>query len=80
MNFRQHFENSTLATDYTYDQFRPAYRYGYDLATDETFRGRDWVDIEMDARRRWDERNPGTWDRFKDSVRHAWEEIKNTAR
>ena len=76
-NFRQHFETSTIATDYTYDQFRPAYRYGYDLATDETYRGRDWDEIEMDARRRWDERNPGTWDRFKDSVRHAWEEIKD---
>lgn len=77
-DFRQHFETSTLATDYTYDQFRPAYRYGYDLATDETYRGRNWNDIEMDARSRWEERNPGTWERFKDSVRHAWEEIKDT--
>jgi hypothetical protein len=77
-NFRQHFDTSSLATDYTYDQFRPAYRYGYDLATDQTYYGRDWNDIEMDAQRRLEERNPGTWERFKDSVRHAWQEIKDT--
>jgi hypothetical protein len=77
-DFRHHFETSALSNDYTYDQFRPAYRYGYDLATDDRYRGRDWDEIEMDVRSRWDERNPGTWERFKTSVRHAWEEIKDT--
>ena len=77
-DFRHHFENSSYAQGYTYDQFRPAYRYGYDLATDENFRGRSWSDLEMDAQHRWEESNPGTWDRFKESVRHAWEEIKDT--
>jgi hypothetical protein len=79
-DFRRHFETSSYASDYTYDQYRPAYRYGYDLATDDNFRGRNWDEIEIDAHRRWDERNPGTWERFKDSVRHAWEEIKDMGR
>jgi hypothetical protein len=75
-DFRHHFETSAFSNDYTYDQFRPAYRYGYELATDQRYRDRDWTEIEIDAQNRWDERNPGTWERFKDSVRHAWEEIK----
>lgn len=79
-SFRNHFTNSMYANTYTYDQYEPAYRYGYDLATNERYRDRDWTDVEGDARTYWDERNPGTWERIKDSVRHAWEEVKNTAR
>jgi hypothetical protein len=77
--FRTHFQSS-YTTDYTYEQYEPAYRYGYDLATDERYRGRDWMELEPDARQRWDEHNPGTWDRFKDAVRHAYEEISNSLR
>jgi hypothetical protein len=79
--FQDHFSNSLYGTTYSYDQYRPAYRYGYDLATDERYRDyREWRDIEGEARQRWDERNPGTWEEFKDAVRHAWEEVKETFR
>jgi hypothetical protein len=75
--FRNHFESTFTTTDYTYEQYQPAYRYGYDLATDERFVDRGWQDIEPEARSRWDERNPGTWEQFKSAVRHAYEEIKD---
>lgn len=75
--FRTHFAGTSYANTYTYDQYEPAYRYGYDLATNQRYRGRDWTDIEPDARRYWDERNPGTWERIKDAVRYAWEEVKD---
>ncbi len=75
--FRDHFATSMYGTTYTYEQYRPAYRYGYDLATDERFRDRDWNDVEMEAHRRWDERNPGTWEEFKEAIRHAYLEIKD---
>lgn len=79
--FRHHFDTSMSGTGYTYDQYQPAYRYGYDLATDERFRRYDdWDAVEPEARRYWDERNPGTWDRFKQAVRHAWQEIKEEVR
>ena len=79
--FQDHFTNSMYGPTYTYDQYRPAYRYGYDLAIDERYRDyRDWRDVEVEARTRWDERNPGTWEEFKDAVRHAWEEVKDTFR
>jgi hypothetical protein len=77
-SFRNHFATSMYASDYTYDQFQPAYRYGYDLATDQRYHGRDWRDIEMDAQRDWETQHPGTWERFKDSIHHAWQEIKDT--
>jgi hypothetical protein len=43
--FRQHFETSSYVNEYTYDQYQPAYRYGYDLATDTNYRNRDWMDV-----------------------------------
>lgn len=78
-DFRHHFETTFSDTGYSYDQFVPAYRYGYDLANDGRFQNAPWIQVEPEARRYWDERNPGTWDRFKDAVHHAWEEIKDTA-
>jgi hypothetical protein len=75
--FRNHFQSS-YTTDSTYETYQPAYRYGYDLARDDQYRGREWHDIEPEVHRRWDERNPGTWERFKDAVRHAYEEIKDS--
>ena len=32
---------------------------------------------EDEARRDWELRHPSTWERFKDAIRHAWEEVGN---
>lgn len=61
---------------YTYDQYRPAYRYGYTLATNPRYTNQDWNRIEPDARRYWEERNPGTWEEFKDAIHDAWMEVR----
>jgi hypothetical protein len=75
-DFRTHYQTTASDTGYTYDQYAPVYRYGYGLANDPLYRDRDWSAIEMDARNRWEERNPGTWDKFKDSVRYAWDKAR----
>jgi hypothetical protein len=74
-DFRNHFSSTMPGSGYTYEQYQPAYRYGYDLATDPRYRGRSWLDVEPEAQRYWEERNPGTWERIKDAVHHAWEEV-----
>ncbi len=75
--FHNHF-NSMYGSTYQYDQYMPAYRYGYDLAVDPRYTGRSWMDVEPEAQRYWDEREPGAWERFKDAVRHAWNEVRET--
>jgi uncharacterized protein (TIGR02271 family) len=72
-DFRTHYQTYGANSGYSYEDYSPVYRYGYNLAGDQNYRGRNWSDIESDARRRWEERNPNTWDRFADSVRFAWE-------
>ncbi len=75
--FEDYFNRSPYSATYSYTEYRPAYIYGYGLAYDDRYRGRQWTEIEPDANRYWDERHPGTWERFKDSIRHAWERFKD---
>ena len=75
-DFRTNFQTSNPGGEYTFDHAKPAYRYGYELASDRTRAG-DWSSVEPDARRRWEERNPGTWDKFKDAARYAYDRAKS---
>jgi len=75
--FRTHF-NTTFAHQQgaTYEAYMPAYRYGYTLATDQKYSNRDWDMVESEARRDWEQRHSGTWERFKAAIRHAWDEVR----
>jgi len=75
-DFRQNFQTTYANSGYTYDQYAPTYRYGYNLASSERTRGKDWNAIQADARKTWEERNPGTWEQFKDSIRYAWDRAR----
>lgn len=72
-DYNDHFRKTYGDTGYSYDDYRPVYNYGAQLATSERYRGRSWSDIEPEARRGWEERNPNTWDQFKDTIRYARE-------
>ena len=74
-DFRRHYSTTFARTGMTYEQYTPAYRYGFELANEPRYHGRSWQALESDAQSAWDRKNPGTWDRFKDAVRHAWERV-----
>lgn len=74
-DFQQHFTASFAHTGGGFDQYIPAYRYGLGLAADSRYRSVDWTVFEADARRSWEERAPGTWERFKDAIKYAWEKV-----
>jgi hypothetical protein len=76
-DFRSNWEQSYRNQGYGYERYKPAYQYGYDLASESRFRGRQWNEIEFDARRDWETQHPGDkWDDFKDAVRHAWQRVR----
>ena len=58
----------------SYEEYAPAYQYGRHLAN--TGIG-DWDSNETTYRMDWESRNPGTWDKVKSSVRHAYDSAKN---
>ncbi|MBC8077905.1 MAG: YsnF/AvaK domain-containing protein [Chloroflexales bacterium] len=76
-DFRTYYTSNLGSSGYTYEQYTPVFRYGYGLSSDANYRGKDWNAIEGDARTRWEERNPGTWEQFKDGIRYAWDRATN---
>jgi uncharacterized protein (TIGR02271 family) len=77
-DFRHHY-TTTFASGgqgQAYERWAPGYRYGYELASDPRYAGRDWAALEPEARRGWEAQQQGTWEEFKDTVRYAWEKVR----
>jgi hypothetical protein len=74
-DYRQH-HSTTFLNRGAYEDYVPAYRYGYDLAMDERYRGRMWEGLEADFQRGWETQRPGTWERFKDAIRYGWDTVR----
>jgi hypothetical protein len=79
-DYRSHFNTTYGTTGYDYSRYEPAYRFGNDLASDQYYREYSWYDIEPEVRRHWSESNEGTWEEFKEAVRHGWERAKDAVR
>jgi uncharacterized protein (TIGR02271 family) len=75
-DFRRHFTNYYGTTGDTYENYAPAYRYGYDMARDPRYQGRDFSEVESDLRTDYARRYPNsTWERMKDSIRYGWDKV-----
>jgi uncharacterized protein (TIGR02271 family) len=77
-DFRQHY-TTTFASGgqgQAYERWAPGYRYGYELARDPRYAGRDWTALEPEAQRGWEAQQKGTWEEFKDTIRYAWEKVR----
>jgi uncharacterized protein (TIGR02271 family) len=71
-----------------WEDYEPAYRYGYEMSSDPRWEGRDWSQAEPDLRRdwaNWSQRNgyqgnENAWDRFRDTVRETWDTSRSRRR
>jgi uncharacterized protein (TIGR02271 family) len=75
-DFRRHYTTGLASRGQPYEHWSPGYRYGYELASDRRYAGRDWTAIEPEARRDWEARHQGTWEEFKDTIRYAWDKVR----
>ncbi len=74
-DFRSDFK-SRYGGSGSYDDYSPAYQYGYEAASDPRYKGRRYEDVENDLRSEYSRRNPNsTWEKMKDSVRYGWEKV-----
>jgi len=71
-DFRAHHDTNSARRRGPYEHYLVVYRYGYDLGTDSRYRDADWSTVELVARPRWEERNPGTWEQFQETIHYAW--------
>ena len=74
--FRSHYDTAFAPRGAPYEHWAPAYRYGYDIATDPRYRDREWATVETDARREWEQGHRGTWEEFKEAIRHGWDKVR----
>jgi hypothetical protein len=77
--YRQHYQSSYGMRGKNYDAYRPAYRFGYEMARSDRYAGYDWNRVEPEARSEWERlggREQSTWEDIKDAVRNAWESVR----
>ncbi len=80
-DFRNDFQQRYASTGVGYDTYSPAYRYGYDMASDARYRGRSFEDVESDLRSDYGRRYPNsTWEKMKDAIRYGWDKVTGKAR
>lgn len=73
--YRNHYNTNFASSGMGYEAYEPAYQYGSTLRNRANLRGRSWADVESQARTDWERDHRGTWERFKDAVRHGWESV-----
>ena len=71
--FRNHYNAQFANSGFSYEQIAPAYRFGRNLHSSERYYSVDWDTVEPEAQQMWEQRNPGTWENFKNSIRYGWE-------
>jgi len=80
-NWRNHYQKNFGNSGMKYEQYEPAYQYGYDLYNDKRYNNWDWNRLEPEARKSWEQRYPNSaWDKAKGAVRYAWESVKDAVR
>jgi hypothetical protein len=65
----------------TYDEYQPAYRYGWEARARHA--GRSWDEVERDLERGWNSAKANSrlaWDRAKHAARDAWDRIERLFR
>jgi len=73
-DFRRDWQERYGASGESYDDYAPAYDYGYRSASDSRYAGKSWSDAEEDLRTDYMRNNPNSsWDRMKGAVRYGWE-------
>lgn len=80
--YEDHFQRSYTSAPYynadrNWDDYRPAYRYGYE--TYGRYRGRDFDEVEPELRRDWDGYRADSrlaWDDARLAVRDGWHHIE----
>jgi len=77
-NWRNHYQKNFGTSGMKYEQYEPAYQYGYDLYNNKQYSNWDWARLEPEARKTWEQRYPDSaWDKAKGAVRYAWESVKD---
>lgn len=75
--YRQHFDSEYGDKDYRFEDYEPAYRYGHTFGASDRYQGRDYKSVESDLQNSYEEEHGrGTFERYKDAIRHGFESAR----
>ena len=75
--WRENYKTRPYASGATYDEFAPAYRYGWESRNQ--YRGRKYDEVEGDLERGWDKVKGNSrlgWEKAKAATRDAWHRVE----
>ena len=86
--YQQEWERRYGNSGMRWHDVEPYRRYSYEMSHDRRYQGRPWNEVETDLRSNygdWSRRSgynhdDSAWERFKDQMRGAWDETRQTAR
>lgn len=79
--FRTHHESNYGATGGAYDDYEPAYQYGYESAHSDDYRNRAYLDAEDDLRTGYGSRyGDRDYDKDRDAVRYGYTRAQHSDR
>lgn len=61
-------------------KFAPARDFATRFFADNRYKGRSWDEVEPDARRSFEQTNPGKWNEFRDAIRSRYDRDTSRAR
>jgi uncharacterized protein (TIGR02271 family) len=80
-DFRRDYQARYASAGGSYEDYAPAYEYGYQAAGDPRYQGRSWDQVETDLQSDYGRRYPNsTWERVKDSIRYGWDKVTGRAK
>ncbi len=77
---REYVGRPYVTPDLTYDEYGPAYQYGWESYSKYGPKGKSFDEIEAELRRDWDTRRGSSklsWERAKDATRDAWRRVES---
>jgi len=73
-DFRNDYEKNYARSGIPYETVEPGYEYGYRMANDPRYRGREWSTVERDLQSDYlRDRPDSVWDRIKGAVQYGWD-------
>jgi hypothetical protein len=75
-DFYSHFWSHYGTSGLTFEDYLPAYQYGYELAHDQRYSDMEWSRLELRARLYWEGHFESDWEDFRDAVAYAWNRVR----
>jgi len=60
-------------------RYAPAREFVTQFASDQRYRGRNWDEVEADARTSFEQRYPGKWNEYRDAIRAGYDRTRTSA-